>query len=99
MGRLHFDPRNYQFYLSHGSKHRAEAKAAGFDWDALRNRYFTEDPRIAVGLVEWAGEYVRALLSDVLGELPEHRQKEMHDTTATPMIMGAGSAAIYLLRH
>ena len=48
MAKLRFDPVTYQFYYQCPPQEGAPAKAAGFGWDPIRRRYYTEDPTIAV---------------------------------------------------
>src|SRR5215472_10926136 len=50
MARLRFDPVTYQFYYRCAPQDGGPAKSAGFGWDPVRRRYYTEDPRVAVGL-------------------------------------------------
>jgi len=47
MPKLRFDPVTYQFYYRCQPQDGAPAKAAGFGWDPVRRRYYTEDPNIA----------------------------------------------------
>ena len=70
MPRLRFDPVTYQFYYRCRPGEVARAKAAGFEWDPIRGRYYTEDPHVAVGLAGNGDNYVLDLLADVLGEEP-----------------------------
>jgi hypothetical protein len=67
MPKLRFDPLTYQFYYRCRSEQRAGAHTAGFDWDPIRRRYYTEDPHVAVALASSGDDYVVELLSDVLG--------------------------------
>jgi len=69
MAKLLFDPRTYQFYFAAGSANRA-AQAAGFAWDPLRLRYFTEDPKVAVRLAAAGDSYVKRLLAEALDTAP-----------------------------
>jgi hypothetical protein len=69
MAKLLFDPRTYQFYFRAGSENCA-AKAAGFRWDPLRLRYYTDDPNVAVRLAGIGSSYVKRLLSDALDTVP-----------------------------
>jgi hypothetical protein len=75
MAKLLFDPARYQFYLTRGLEDHAAAKSAGFGWDVLRNRFFTEDPKVAARLIHWADGYARSLLADAceveLGSRPK----------------------------
>ena len=67
MPKLRFDPLTYQFYYRCRPEERAGANAAGFDWDPIRRRYYTEDPHVAVALASSGDDYVVDLLADVLG--------------------------------
>jgi hypothetical protein len=67
MARLRFDPVTYQFYYRCAPQDGGPAKAAGFGWDPVRRRYYTEDPCVAVGLESCGDSYVKLLLADVLG--------------------------------
>jgi len=67
MPKLRFDPVTYQFYFRCPPEDGAPAKAAGFGWDAIRRRYYTEDPMVAVGFESCSDNYVKLLLADVLG--------------------------------
>jgi hypothetical protein len=69
MTKLLFDPITYHFYCPRGSENPA-AKAAGFDWDPLRLRYYTEDPKVAVQLANHGSNYVNRLLADALDTAP-----------------------------
>lgn len=75
MPKLLFDPARYQFYLTRGLEDHAAAKSAGFIWDVLRNRFFTEDPKVAARLMQWADGYAKSLLADAcevkLGSKPK----------------------------
>ncbi len=66
MLRLLFDPVTYQFYYRRPPDESAPAKTAGFSWDPVRRRYFTDDPRVAVALAKHGDTYVRRLLADVV---------------------------------
>ena len=66
MSKLRFDPVTYQFYYRCPSEDGAPAKAAGFGWDPIRRRYYTEDPKVAVGLASCGNTYVKLLLADAL---------------------------------
>jgi len=66
MSKLRFDPNTYQFYIRSGSGQAIRAKAAGFQWDPLRSRYHTADPRIAKSIADSGDRYVKRLLADVL---------------------------------
>ena len=64
MAKLQFDPITYQFYYRCRSEE--SAPAAGFGWDPIRRRYFTEDPMVAMALASRGDNYVKHLLADAL---------------------------------
>src|SRR5271157_2914473 len=66
MSKLRFDPITYQFYIRSAAEDGAPARAAGFGWDPVRRRYYTEDPKVAVGLASSGDNYVKHLLADAL---------------------------------
>jgi hypothetical protein len=66
MPKLLFDPVAYQFYYRCRSEDRAPAVAAGFRWDPVRGRYYTEDPMVAMVLACRGDSYVKLLLADAL---------------------------------
>jgi hypothetical protein len=74
MSKLRFDPSTYQFYYRCRPEDGTRAKAAGFSWDPIRRRYYTEDPNVAVGLAIFGDNYVMDLLADALGAvtLPQY---------------------------
>jgi hypothetical protein len=76
MPKLRFDPNTYQFYYRCGPQDGATPKAAGFGWDPVRRRYFTEDPNVAASLERHGDFYAKLLLADVLGAVtsPQHLQ-------------------------
>jgi hypothetical protein len=76
MAKLRFDPVTYQFYYRCPPEDGAPAKAAGFGWDPIRRRYYTEDPKVALGLESCGDGYVKLLLADVLGDSTPHRHRE-----------------------
>jgi hypothetical protein len=76
MAKLRFDPVAYQFYYQCPPQEGATAKAAGFGWDPIRRRYYTEDPSIAVNLEASADSYAKLLLADVLSAAPSHKHQE-----------------------
>jgi hypothetical protein len=76
MAKLRFDPVTYQFYYQCPPQEAAPAKAAGFGWDPIRRRYYTEDPSIAVNLAACADSYAKLLLADVLSAAPSHKHQE-----------------------
>jgi hypothetical protein len=75
MAKLRFDPVAYQFYYQCPPQEGATAKAAGFGWDPIRRRYYTEDPSIAVNLEASADGYAKLLLADVLSAAPSHKHQ------------------------
>jgi hypothetical protein len=76
MAKLRFDPVTYQFYYQCPPQEGAPAKAAGFGWDPIRRRYYTEDPSIAVNFEACADSYAKLLLADVLSAAPSHKHQE-----------------------
>jgi hypothetical protein len=66
MPKLLFDPVAYQFYYRCRPEDSAPAKAAGFGWDPIRRRYYTEDPMVALVLASRGDSYVKLLLADAL---------------------------------
>lgn len=76
MAKLRFDPVTYQFYFRCAPSDGAPAKAAGFGWDPVRRRYYTEDPKVAASLESHGDFYARLLLADVLGAVtsPQYLQ-------------------------
>ena len=66
MPKLLFDPLAYQFYYRCRPEDRAPAVAAGFRWDPIRRRYFTEAPMVAMVLAGRGDSYVKLLLADAL---------------------------------
>ena len=76
MAKLRFDPVTYQFYYRCIPEEGAPAKAAGFRWDPIRRRYYTEDPSIAANFEACADSYAKLLLADVLGAAPSHKHQE-----------------------
>jgi hypothetical protein len=73
MPKLLFDPVTYQFYFRCSSEDGASAKAAGFGWDPIRRRYYTEDPKVAVGLASRGDNYVKHLIADALETTAFHQ--------------------------
>jgi hypothetical protein len=67
MPKLRFDPLTYQFYYRCRPEERADANTAGFSWDPIRRRFYTEDPHVAVALASSGDDYALELLADVLG--------------------------------
>ena len=76
MTKLRFDPVTYQFYYRCPPQEGAPAIAAGFRWDPIRRRYFTEDPKIAVSFEACADSYAKLLLADVLSVALSHKHQE-----------------------
>ena len=68
MPKLRFDPLTYQFYYRCRAEERVGGNTAGFEWDPIRRRYYTENPYVAVALASGGDDYVVALLADVLGD-------------------------------
>ena len=66
MAKLLFDPVAYQFYYRCRPEDSAPAIAAGFGWDPIRRRYYTEDPMLAMVLRNRGDGYVKHLLADAL---------------------------------
>ena len=66
MAKLLFDPITYQFYYRCRSEESTPATAAGFGWDPIRRRHYTEDPMVAIALASRGDNYVKHLLADVL---------------------------------
>jgi hypothetical protein len=66
MAKLLFDPLAYQFYYRCRPEDSAAAIAAGFGWDPIRRRYFTENPMVAMVLASRGDGYVKHLLADAL---------------------------------
>jgi hypothetical protein len=86
MPKLRFDPNTYQFYYRCGPQDGATPKAAGFGWDPVRRRYFTEDPNVAASLESHGDFYARLLLADVLGAVtsPQHLQRGRGSSQRAP---------------
>ena len=74
MAKLQFDPITYQFYYRCRSEESAPATAAGFGWDPIRRRYFTEDPMVAMALASRGDNYVKHLLADALEATASHKR-------------------------
>ena len=64
VAKLRFDPLAYQFYYRCRPEDSAPAVAAGFGWDPIRLRYYTEDPMVAMVLASRRDNYVKHLLAD-----------------------------------
>jgi hypothetical protein len=82
MAKLRFDPVTYQFYYQGPPQEGVQAKAAGFGWDPIRRRYYTEDPSIAVNFAACADSYAKLLLADVLSAAPSHKQERSREASA-----------------
>jgi hypothetical protein len=93
MPRLRFDPFTYQFYYRCRPDEVARAKTAGFAWDRIRGRYYTEDPHVAVGLAGDADNYVWDLLADVLGEEPAWARQACAGTPASSAQASASTSS------
>ena len=76
MAKLRFDPVTYQFYYQCPPQEGAPAKAAGFGWDPIRRRYYTEDPMVATALASRGDNYVKHLLADALEATASYRHPE-----------------------
>ena len=66
MAKLLFDPVAYQFYYRCRPEETAPAIAAGFAWDPIRRRYYTENPMVAMVLRNRGSGFVKQLLADAL---------------------------------
>jgi hypothetical protein len=66
MAKLLFDPVAYQFFYRCRPEDSAPAIGAGFRWDPIRRRYYTEDPMVAMVLGSRGDGYVKQLLADAL---------------------------------
>jgi hypothetical protein len=66
MPKLLFDPVAYQFFYRCRPEDSTPAIAAGFGWDPIRRRYYTEDPMVAIVLASRGDDYVKQLLADAL---------------------------------
>jgi hypothetical protein len=73
MAKLLFDPVTYQFYYRCPPEESAPAAAAGFGWDPIRRRFYTEDPMVAMALASRGDNYVKHLLADTLETTALHR--------------------------
>lgn len=76
MAKLLFDPITYQFYYRCPSEESAPATAAGFGWDPIRRRFYTEDPMVAMALASRGDNYVKHLLADALETTAFHKPPE-----------------------
>lgn len=74
MAKLLFDPVAYQFYYRCRPEDSAPAIAAGFGWDLIRRRYYTEDPMAAMVLGSRGDGYVKQLLADALEAAAPHKR-------------------------
>jgi hypothetical protein len=98
MPQLRFDPVNYQFYYRCGPQDEATPKAAGFGWDPVRRRYYTEDPHVAATLESHGDFYARLLLADVLGAVtsPQHLQRTRRSAERMPQIKATAISSAML---
>ena len=99
MAKLRFDPVTYQFYYQCPPQEGAPAKAAGFGWDPIRRRYYTEDPTIAVNLEVSADSYAKLLLADVLSAAPSHKHQERSREASAWMPRPKAAASAQLRMH
>ena len=76
MAKLQFDPITYQFYYRSRSEESAPATAAGFGWDPIRRRFYTEDPIVAMALANRGDNYVKHLLADALETTAFHERPD-----------------------
>ena len=76
MAKLLFDPIAYQFYYRCRREDSAPAIAAGFGWDPIRRRYYTEDPMVAIVLAGRGDDYVKDLLADALEAAAPRKRPE-----------------------
>ena len=76
MPKLLFDPLAYQFYYRCRSEDSAPAIVAGFGWDPVRRRYYTEDPMVAMVLASRGDDYVKLLLADALEAMTSRKHPE-----------------------
>jgi hypothetical protein len=76
MAKLQFDPVTYQFYYRCRSEESAPATAAGFGWDPVRRRFYTEDPMVAMVLASRGDDDVKHLLADALETIVLHKCPE-----------------------
>ena len=76
MAKLLFDPITYQFYYRCHSEESAPATAAGFGWDPIHRRYYTEDPMVAMALANRGNNYVKHLLADALEATASYKHPE-----------------------
>jgi hypothetical protein len=76
MPKLLFDPVTYQFYYRCRPEDSAPAIAAGFGWDPIRRRYYTEDPMVAIVLAGRGDNDVKHLLADALEAAAPRKRPE-----------------------
>jgi hypothetical protein len=99
MAKLRFDPVTYQFYCRCSREEGAPASAAGFRWDPLRRRYYSEDPKVAVAFASSGDSYVRHLLADVLeSEISQKRRVRMRGPQNWAAEFGSMPAASSLIQ-
>jgi hypothetical protein len=94
MPKLRFDPVTYQFYYRCGPQDGAMPKDAGFGWDPVRRRYFTEDPNVAANLESHGDFYARLLLADVLGAVPSPQHLHRARGSSEPRVPQTKGTAI-----
>ena len=96
MAKLLFDPVAYQFYYRCRPEDSAPAIAAGFGWDPIRRRYYTEDPMVAMVLGSRGDAYVKHLLADALeAAVPRKR----HQAAKTRQRLAAAAMPISMLSN
>jgi len=100
MTKLLFDPVTYQFYYRCHSEESAPATAAGFGWDPIRRRYYTEDPMVAMALTSRGDNYVKHLLADALeatasSKHPEGAGRSRRYAPGTASIAIAASSSLH----
>src|SRR5260370_30513825 len=76
MAKLRFDPVTYQFYYQCPPQEGAPAKAAGFGWDPIRRRYYTEYPMVAMALARRGDNFFKHLLDAPHGATASYSHPE-----------------------
>ena len=94
MAKLLFDPVAYQFYYRCRPEDSAPAKAAGFGWDPIRRRFYTEDPMVAMALANRGDNYVKHLIKDALEPTALHKRPEGAGVSRRP-----GTASISIVSN
>jgi hypothetical protein len=94
MAKLQFDPITYQFYYRCRSEESAPASAAGFGWDPIRRRFYTEDPMVAMALASRGDNYVKHLIKDALETTALHKRPEGAGVSRRP-----GTASISIVSN